>query len=91
MSTQQPIYKLREIPLDKFNMFHLSKNPNAIDLLEQNQDKIIWRCLSANPAIFQLDYDAMLLAFEPISREIIEFVWHPSRMDRWPEPAFDEE
>jgi len=32
----------------------------------------------------------MLLAFEPIARQIIEYVWHPSRMNHWPEPAFDD-
>jgi len=29
----------------------------------------------------------MLLVFEPVAREIIEFVWHPSRMNKWPEPV----
>jgi len=74
---------------DKIDWFHLSKNPNAIHILEQTPDKINWYNLSSNPSIFKLDYEAMLLAFEPIAREIIEYVWHPSRMDRWPEPAFE--
>jgi hypothetical protein len=30
----------------------LSNNPNAIELLKNNQDKIDWYLLSANPAIF---------------------------------------
>jgi len=72
--------------MDKINWKQLSNNPNAIHLLEQNQDKILWSALSENPAIFELDYQAMLFAFEPIARGIIEFVWHPSRMDKWPEP-----
>ena len=30
----------------------LSWNPNAIELLNANQDKIDWRMLSLNPGIF---------------------------------------
>ena len=32
----------------------LSKNPNAIDLLEQNQDKIDWKILSRNEGAIHL-------------------------------------
>ena len=36
-------YKLRDwIPLDKINWGGLSQNPRAIELLEQNQNKIDW-------------------------------------------------
>ena len=31
----------------------LSCNPNAIHLLENNQDKINWYGLSSNPSIFE--------------------------------------
>ena len=31
----------------------LSTNPNAIDLLKNNQDKIDWYSLSSNPSIFE--------------------------------------
>ena len=31
----------------------LSKNPNAIDLLKNNQDEIDWYYLSSNPSIFE--------------------------------------
>jgi hypothetical protein len=33
----------------------LSRNPNAIELLKENQDKINWNELSSNPSIFILD------------------------------------
>ena len=33
---------------------HVCTNPNAIDLLQQNQDKIDWDYLSANPAAIHL-------------------------------------
>jgi len=77
--------------LNKINWCALTDNPNAIHILEQNQDEIFYQYFSLNPAIFELDYEAMLLAFEPTAKQIIEYVWHPSRMDKWPEPAFDEE
>ena len=35
--------------------YMLSKNPNAIHLLEQNIDKIDWDNLSENPNIFEID------------------------------------
>ena len=36
---------------------NLSFNLNAIELLEENQDKIDYHYLSANPSIFTYDYD----------------------------------
>ena len=37
------------INVEKLDWTYLSKNPNAIDLLEANPDKINWRYLSSNP------------------------------------------
>ena len=37
------MYKLRDwIDINKLNWQGLTENPNAIDLLEQNKDKINW-------------------------------------------------
>jgi hypothetical protein len=48
-------YVLRELmPLEKINWSWLSQNPNAIDLLKENQDKINWRNLSGNPSAIEL-------------------------------------
>ena len=52
-------YKLLDwIPLnrvlDKVDWRELSKNPNAIRILEQNPDRIDWECLSENPKAIQL-------------------------------------
>ena len=45
----KPIYKLCDwVSVNKLSYELLSKNPNAIDLLEQNLDKINWRYLSMN-------------------------------------------
>ena len=41
----------------KIDWYKLSKNPNAIDLLEKNQDKIKWKQFSINPSIFEDDYE----------------------------------
>ena len=49
MSLNQPIWKLRDwIDIEKLNWNMLSLNPNAIELLEQNEDKINWYVLSYN-------------------------------------------
>ena len=43
-------YKLKDwIPPEKLRWEYLSENPNAIDLLKENQDKIDWARLSINP------------------------------------------
>jgi hypothetical protein len=39
--------------LDKFDWKKLSENLNAIHLLEQKVDKVHWRTLSQNPAVFE--------------------------------------
>jgi hypothetical protein len=42
--------KLRDwVDINKINWSLLSKNPNAIELLKENQDKINWVWLSFNP------------------------------------------
>ena len=51
----KPKMKLLDwIPLDKINWSNLSRNPNAIHLLEQNIDKIDWYNLSENPNAIHL-------------------------------------
>jgi uncharacterized protein YlzI (FlbEa/FlbD family) len=47
--------KLRDwIDIKKLNWDLLSKNPNAIELLKENQDKIDWCNLSLNPNAIEL-------------------------------------
>jgi len=66
------IYKLRDwINQDKIHWNRLSsnKNPNAIHLLEQNMDKINWRCLSGNPnAIHLLEQNRDEINWEWLSK-----------------------
>ena len=49
------MYKLRNwININNLDWSFLSGNPNAIDLLEKNQDKIDWNWLSINPNAIHL-------------------------------------
>ena len=54
-------YKLRDwVDIDKIQWSWLSKNPNAIDLLQQYPDKIDWNWLSENPSaidILKINFD----------------------------------
>ena len=53
--TVKPKMKLLDwIPEDKLNWFYLSKNPNALHLLEKNLKKIDWDWLSQNPNAIQM-------------------------------------
>jgi len=60
-------------------------NSNMIHLLEKNIDKVDWNYLSANPSIFQLDYDLIREKRKGMAEEIAKIVWHPSRIYKWPE------
>jgi hypothetical protein len=49
------MFKIRNwIDLNKLNWDLLSENPNAINILEKNQDKINWDNLSLNPNAIEL-------------------------------------
>ena len=55
MSLNRPIWKLRDwIDLEKLDKLSLSLNPNAINFLEANQNKINWNNLSFNPNAIKL-------------------------------------
>ena len=48
--TETHLMKLREwVQIDNLDWEGLSRNPNAIQLLEKNLDKVYWSQLSANP------------------------------------------
>ena len=50
-----PLCKLRDwIPIEKLNLKYLSRNSNAIPILEQNMDKIDWELLAYNPNAIHL-------------------------------------
>ena len=76
-------FKLRPW-IDPSKLFgdNLSINPNAIELLKENQNKINWNYLSTNPAIFTYDYEAIKSKNHELNQEIIEKSLHPQRMLR---------
>jgi hypothetical protein len=71
---------------DKIAWDQLSANPGAIHLLEQNPDKIDWGRLSTNPnaihLLARLDYAEMKRTFQPLAEELVETVFHPTRVSR---------
>ena len=67
------------------NWKYLSRNPNAIELLKDNQKMIDWSYMSQNPSIFKLDYYQMMKNFEIYAEEIIAISLHPKRMIRYME------
>ncbi len=69
----------------------LSYNPGAIEFLKANQNNIHWNEFSQNPAIFQLDYEAMKRNNEGIYEELIKEVMKPSRVFKNPDYDYLEE
>jgi hypothetical protein len=60
----------------------LSANSNAIELLEQNKDKIDLDEISQNPAIFTYDYNKIKMAFTELKEELLIKALNPKRMLR---------
>jgi hypothetical protein len=60
----------------------LSKNPNAIEMLKANKSAINWKNLSANPAIFDYDYEEMRNSNIELKEEIVAMALHPKRIFR---------
>jgi hypothetical protein len=54
-----------------------------VKFLKENPDKIFWRFISNNPAIFIYDYSAMRWANQTLSEELASVVFHPKRVARF--------
>ena len=76
---------------DKINWDWLSENPNAIHLLEQNPDKIYWLWLFQNPVIFTYDYTKLKQSRIKLHKDLIEYLWHPSTIQKWIKQHCDQE
>ena len=75
------IYKFKSfIDEDKIHWDRLCRNPNAIHILEANQDRINWATLSENTNIFTYDYEKMKKNCNIYKEELIAYVFHPSRL-----------
>ena len=68
--------------MNKINWSYLSRNPNAIHILEKNMDKINW-------FEFPLNYDWLKKRMDIIREELMCRVWHPSRIAKWLEQDLD--
>ena len=65
--TIKPKYKLNELYNKNKNYIdweYLSSNLNAIHILENNLDKVIWSCLSLNPNIDQIIYNLSINSYK---------------------------
>lgn len=69
--------------LEKKNWEDLCRNENAVNLLEKHQDKINWTNLSINPSIFDYDYKKISKLNHDINKDLIEWTWKPSNIDKW--------
>lgn len=58
---------------------NLSKNKNAISILEKNRNKIEWFWFSLNRSIF-ITNEEMKQSREPIKEELIQEALHPRRI-----------
>jgi hypothetical protein len=60
----------------------LSRNPNAIPLLEKNQDKLDWVVLYKNPSIFKIDKKYMMKKCQLFAKELVSKVFDPIRLQK---------
>jgi hypothetical protein len=74
---------------DKICWRLLSSNSAAIDLLKANPTRIDWSECSSNEAIFTYDYVAMKHNHIELKIELMQKMWHPSRISDWLENGFD--
>ena len=66
--------------LDEIEWTGLSKNPNAIEILEVNPDNIVWNTVWSNPSIFTYDYDTIKKSKVDLHKELVEYLYHPSKI-----------
>jgi ribosomal protein L24E len=67
----------------------LSKNPNAIHLLEQNQHRISYLDFSQNPNIFTYDYEEMKWFKNRLHEDLIQTMFHPTNIEKFEGWGFD--
>ena len=86
-------YKLLDwININRLNNNNLSLNKNAIELLKENKDKIVWWIFSQNPNIFTYDYKLMKenMKKSGIVEELMSVIFHPKNMNKWINWGFEE-
>ena len=81
---------LLETNLDKINLYGLAQNPNAIHILQNIHNFRFWNVLSANPAIFEYDYEAMKKRIGLYKEELVAKQFHPKNMSKFIGWGFEE-
>jgi hypothetical protein len=74
---------------NEINNWMLSKNPNAIHLLEQNQHRISYQDFSQNPNIFTYDYEEMKWFKNRLHEDLIQTMFHPTNIEKFDGWGFD--
>jgi hypothetical protein len=66
---------------NKIYWAYLSSNPNAVDLLEMNETQVNWYLISANPNIFEPDFQELSIErTKIILEELMSVAYHPNRI-----------
>ena len=81
----EAIHILKEHP-DKINWLALVNNTNGMDIIRENLDKLdsdCWLDLSANPSIFEIDYNKIKNRIAPYKEELIAVAMNPTRFARY--------
>lgn len=86
--TWEQILERRSQDVCSWCWYELVRNPNAVDILKNNLDKLDrlgWICLSQNPNVDQilgnvLNKDVMRANCQPFACELAEKVFHPTRL-----------
>jgi hypothetical protein len=72
---------------DKIGRFTFTQNEQMfvsdIEVDFQRYTQYQWECISSNPSIFTYDYDAMKDNKANLHKELIDYLWHPTRVGKW--------
>ena len=93
LSINQNAIHILENNVEKVNWDALLYNQNAGHLLDQRQniETIDWETFSANPAMFEVDYNYLKQRMKnTFAEELIANRFHPKNMDKWFSWGFDE-
>ena len=82
MSLNKNAINILQNNLDKINWPNLSINENAIGILRDNLDNVNWDMVSQNKNIssFLLDYNLMKTNMHSFLKELVAYVFNPTRL-----------
>ena len=86
---QDTTHSTEYIISNEIDYWMLSKNPNAIQLLERNRHRISYMDFSQNPNIFTYDYEQMKLTKNRLHEDLIQAMFHPTNIEKFEGWGFD--